>query len=176
MPRRKSRADVDPANRSSGEHAVEQCGAICWRASDTGGIEVLLVTSRDTRRWVIPKGNVEKHEAQFRCAQREAREEAGVIGKVAKTPVGRYAYFKDADRPVLEVAVYPLHVDIELDTFREVKQRERQWFAVDEAASLVDEPDLREILLLIAGENMPKVFRKALQKIVGRESERGLAA
>jgi 8-oxo-dGTP pyrophosphatase MutT (NUDIX family) len=134
------------------------------------------VTSRDTRRWVIPKGNLEKHEAQFRCAQREAREEAGVIGKVGKTLIGRYHYFKDAGRPDLTVAIFSLRVDMELDSFREAKQRDRVWFPVEEAARLVDEPDLRDILLLIAGENAPKVFRKALQKMLESGTETGLAA
>jgi 8-oxo-dGTP pyrophosphatase MutT (NUDIX family) len=70
-------------------HAVQQSGAICVRDGNHGK-EVLLITSRDTGRWVIPKGTVEKHENSREAAGREAKEEAGVSGKVSPKPLGYY--------------------------------------------------------------------------------------
>jgi 8-oxo-dGTP pyrophosphatase MutT (NUDIX family) len=127
------------------EEWVEQAAAICCRVSEKGHIEVLLLSSRDTGRWVIPKGFIEKKETSFKAAQREALEEAGVVGKVRKRPIGRYIYRKDGGRE-LTVVVHLLRFDRAKDEFREKSQRNSVWLAPIDAARLVDEPKLKDML------------------------------
>ena len=118
-----------------------------------GEIRVMLVTSRETRRWVIPKGWPEKALKAHDLAAREACEEAGVRGKVRKQPVGTYRYDKrlTAKKTVCcEVVVFLLDVEQELDDWPEKGQRERRWMTPSEAAHLVSELSLAEILMRLA--------------------------
>lgn len=125
-----------------------QYGALCWRQGDAG-IEVLLITSRDTGRWVIPKGWPMPGLAPEAAAAQEAWEEAGVEGAINPLCIGRYGYRKclsaDASVPCA-VAVYGMRVEGLAKTFPEVKERRRKWFAVAEAATLVAEPELSVII------------------------------
>jgi 8-oxo-dGTP pyrophosphatase MutT (NUDIX family) len=113
-------------------------------------VSILLVTSRDTKRWVIPKGNVGAGQSPHAAAAEEAEEEAGVRGAVSKKPLGSYCYGKrlaNGDWVVIDVDVFPLVVDKEMAKWKEQGQRERKWFSLDEAASAVEEPDLRGLIL-----------------------------
>jgi len=108
-----------------------------------------MITSRDTRRWVIPKGWPIKGIKSPKSAAQEAFEEAGVIGKVRKSPVGAYAYDKRLKNGRLQhvrVAVFALAVESEAETYPELGQREKRWLPLAEAASLVDEPELMVVL------------------------------
>jgi hypothetical protein len=112
-------------------------------------IDVLLVTSRDTGRWVLPKGNIESGETASAAAEREAAEEAGVSGVVAHAALGSYRYAKrDSADDDLDVTVYALRVREMASDWPERKERERQWFPLKEASDLVEEP---ELATLIAG-------------------------
>lgn len=116
------------------------------RAAD---MRVLLVTSRETRRWIIPKGWPEKGMKDRDAAAREALEEAGLTGKISRRPIGRYCYFKrtlDSFQPC-DVAVYRLDVADEQPNWSEEGQRQRAWFSPKVAAHLVDEPELKQLLL-----------------------------
>jgi 8-oxo-dGTP pyrophosphatase MutT (NUDIX family) len=124
---------------------VPQGGAICVR-DEGNGKEVLLITSRDTGRWVIPKGSVEKGENPRRTAIREAREEAGVQGKVAKKPLGYYTYVKGKDGTACIVSVYRLELTKTKSKFPEVNARQMEWVGLLEAARRVDEPELKSLL------------------------------
>ncbi len=107
--------------------------------------EILLVTSRGTGRWVVPKGNVGKREVPHMAAAREALEEAGVTGAVCPSSLGSYFYRKTLSSGAAiraEVQVFPLAVTGELDEWPEAAQRTRRWFSLAEAAAAVDEPDL----------------------------------
>ena len=76
-------------------------------------MEVLLITSRDTGRWIIPKGWPLKGKAPHKAAAREAREEAGIVGKINKRPLGSFFYEKRLKRGkivVCEVQVFGLKV------------------------------------------------------------------
>ena len=75
---------------SAGRRRIDQCGAICCRVERGGRLSVLLVTSRDTGRWVIPKGYVGRKEKPYRCAQREALEEAYESFVVKQFPKAPY--------------------------------------------------------------------------------------
>lgn len=126
-----------------------QVAALCTRDGRLGR-EVLLITSRDTGRWILPKGWPVEGLDDPASALQEAWEEAGVRETmIAKTPLGHYHYFKDLDDGAalpVRVAVFAVEVDRLSDSFPEVEERERAWFAPGEAAELVDEPELKALL------------------------------
>lgn len=125
-----------------------QGAALPWRYGP-GGVEVLLVTSRGTGRWVLPKGWPEKNETLSETAKREAYEEAGVRGTISEDELGRYLYRKTMDSGVLlrcEVAVFPLKVEQEARKWPERKKRIRRWVRKEEAAMMIDEADLAELI------------------------------
>lgn len=125
-----------------------QYGALCWRRL-SGEFEVLLITSRDTGRWVIPKGWPIPGLAPEAAAAQEAWEEAGAEGTLNPVCLGRFGYQKslpfDATVPCA-VAVYGLQVKRLAVKFPEAKERRRAWFSLAEASALVDEPDLRQLI------------------------------
>ncbi|HZF75013.1 MAG TPA: NUDIX hydrolase [Acetobacteraceae bacterium] len=132
----------DPAARG------RQCAAL--PVLDTPeGVRVVMVTSRETRRWVLPKGWVDDGLTPHRAAAREALEEAGLEGEIERRPVGSYSYGKRlADGTVREctVSVHLFHVSRMRDRWPEHDQRERRLFAPEEAAELVAEPELQSLL------------------------------
>ncbi|MDZ4312584.1 MAG: NUDIX hydrolase [Cypionkella sp.] len=127
----------------------EQYGAICWRMH-RGKVEVLLITSRDTGRWVIPKGWPMDKRSPAEAAQQEAWEEAGVRGDIAETSIGRFNYVKlltPKRSCECVVKVFALRVSELVDKFPERNERRRKWFAAEKAARKVLEPELRQVLL-----------------------------
>lgn len=131
---------------------LQQIAALCWRKRK-GAVEVLLVTSRETRRWVIPKGWPMEGLADFNAARREAFEEAGVEGRMRREPIGHYFYEKRGKKEVLpvNVTVYALEVVKKLKSWPEAKQRERSWFSPHDAMLRVAEPGLKDILSTFTG-------------------------
>jgi 8-oxo-dGTP pyrophosphatase MutT (NUDIX family) len=125
-----------------------QVGAICWRLSGKG-LRILLITSRDTGRWVIPKGWPMKKRADWDAAAREAWEEAGVQGAIGQQSIGLYTYRKmlpgGAYIPCA-VRVYPLEVQSMRREYPETAQRSSKWFSPRKASRLVDEPELAALL------------------------------
>ncbi len=109
---------------------------------------ILLVTSRDTRRWVIPRGNPIVGLTPAASAAQEAHEEAGVEGEISNEAIGAYRYDKRRrnDSVPAEVAVFALRVTCELGDWPERQQRERRWFGRAEAAASVDEVDLAALI------------------------------
>jgi 8-oxo-dGTP pyrophosphatase MutT (NUDIX family) len=109
-----------------------------------GSLEVLIITSRETGRFIIPKGWPMKGRADPEAAAIEAREEAGLVGKVRRKPIDKYSYWKRlADRfQFVKVDVYPLEVTRQLETWPEKQSRQMAWLSPDKAAMLVDEPQL----------------------------------
>jgi 8-oxo-dGTP pyrophosphatase MutT (NUDIX family) len=115
----------------------------------SGRLEVLLVTTLDTGRWVIPKGWPWPDRPDHEAAAEEAREEAGVVGTVAKKSVGSYSYGKRRkDGSVTDVTVQVFRLDVaeEKKSWPEKKRRRREWVAPDEAAERVLEEGLKDIL------------------------------
>jgi 8-oxo-dGTP pyrophosphatase MutT (NUDIX family) len=130
-----------------------QSAALPWRRTADGAVEVLLITSRETRRWVIPKGWPIKGLKSPQTAAREAFEEAGVEGEVAKKKIGVFYYDKrlrSGRMQRVRVGVYPLKVVVERDAWPEAQQREKLWTTAAAAAELVQEPELAEILRAFA--------------------------
>ncbi|MER8868129.1 NUDIX hydrolase [Mesorhizobium sp. M0751] len=125
-----------------------QVAALPWRDSDDG-VEIMLITSRDTGRWVLPKGWPEAKEPLCEAAAREAGEEAGLRGTISHHEAGRYFYAKvlDSGEEVpCEVLVFPLQVDKVADRWKEKRARTRKWVSAAEAVGMVHEPDLRQII------------------------------
>jgi 8-oxo-dGTP pyrophosphatase MutT (NUDIX family) len=130
-----------------------QFAALPCRLAKDGTHEVMLLTSRDTGRWIIPKGWPIKGLKPRQVAAQEAYEEAGLVGRVAsKTPVGVFHYAKQINKdPLLcQVHVYLMWVDQQLDNWPEKHERETRWFEVAEAAAQVNEGGLAEIILRMA--------------------------
>jgi 8-oxo-dGTP pyrophosphatase MutT (NUDIX family) len=131
-----------------------QFAALPWRISDYGTRQVMLLTSRGTRRWVIPKGWPMKKRKPAEVARQEAYEEAGLIGKiVGKRPVGDFHYAKRlAKGEVLcQVQVFSFRVERQLEDWPEKAQRETKWFDAEEAAEMVEEGGLAEIIRRFSG-------------------------
>ncbi|MEW6280816.1 MAG: NUDIX hydrolase [Candidatus Eremiobacterota bacterium] len=119
--------------------ALESSGVIPYRWSD-GRLEVLLITSRRTGRWAIPKGWLEPGMTPLESALLEAYEEAGVRGEARDELLGTYVRWGRT------VGVYPLEVREVLDDWPEARQRRRAWFSLEEAVAEVEEDDLKAIL------------------------------
>lgn len=142
------RKRVRGEGQAGGAAPRQQFAALPFR--DNNGIEVMLVTSRETRRWVLPKGWPIKGLKPHSVAAREAMEEAGLTGKMAKEPIGSYRYIKrmrNGAAMTCEVGVFPMAVEKQRRNWPEREQRTTSWFAVKDAATLVDEPELRDLIL-----------------------------
>ncbi len=126
-----------------------QVAALCYRDTDKGK-RVLLITSRDTGRWIVPKGWPINGLDGPGAALQEAWEEAGVIkADIQEEPIGLYEYAKGLGEGMtvpVEARVYLTHVHDLTEDYPEASLRKREWFAPKEAANLVDEPDLKAIL------------------------------
>lgn len=125
-----------------------QVAALPWRENENG-VEIMLITSRDTGRWVLPKGWPEAREPLCVAAAREAGEEAGLHGTVSHLEAGRYFYGKvlaSGEEVPCEVLVFPLKVDRVADRWKEKRARTRRWVGSAEAAGMVNEPDLCQII------------------------------
>jgi 8-oxo-dGTP pyrophosphatase MutT (NUDIX family) len=112
-------------------------------------IEILLVTSLGTKRWIIPKGWPMRGRAPHEAAAREALEEAGVVGEVGSDAIGTYSYEKrrksGATVPCT-VEVFPLGVTTQRKRWREKGQRKVRWFPSEEAARTVSDADLGDLI------------------------------
>lgn len=146
--------------------AIEQFGVLPYRVEPSGEVSILLITSRDTGRWIIPKGNPDPKLTPQAAARLEAHEEAGVEGEVGDVPVGTYRYVKEkrAGQAVsADVRVFPLLVTRQLDDWPERHERSARWFSTADAAASVAERSLRALILSFrpAGSISPTVRKDA---------------
>lgn len=126
----------------------KQVAALPYRKHGAG-IEVLLITSRETKRWVIPKGWRMAHLKDYSAAAREAFEEAGIEGEMSHKSIGSFFYDKRKKygrSQSINVTVYAMEVNRLLDEWPEKNQRTRRWFAAAEAAELVQEEGLKAVI------------------------------
>lgn len=125
-----------------------QFAALVYRVKDEK-LQVLLITSRRTGRWIIPKGWPMLGKRPAEAAAQEAWEEAGVKGKVSDQCLGLYSYYKTNPRfgtlPCL-VNVYPVEAKKLVKKFPEAGERRRKWFSPKKAAKLVREPELAKLI------------------------------
>jgi 8-oxo-dGTP pyrophosphatase MutT (NUDIX family) len=125
-----------------------QYGALPWRM-EGGALCVLLITTRTTRRWIIPKGWPMEDRPPHEAAAQEAWEEAGVRGQVGAATVGAFHYDKirkSGQAKHVRVDVFPLAVTEELADWPEAHERQRRWFSPQEAADAVREPQLADLI------------------------------
>jgi 8-oxo-dGTP pyrophosphatase MutT (NUDIX family) len=130
-----------------------QYGALPYRLRARSRPQFMLITSRETRRWVIPKGWPKKGKSPRYSAAREAFEEAGVVGAVAKRTIGSFSYEKrmrNGGVVVCEVRVFPLEVTRQNKQWPEKQERVVKWLSASQAAEKVKEPMLSEIILRLA--------------------------
>lgn len=146
----------------------EQIAALPIHWDKKGKLQVLMVTSRDTGRWVMPKGWEMDGLKPWAAAEIEALEEAGAKGRIARDELGIYHYDKVLDDGKLlpcQVRVYPMIVDKLARNWKERHERKRRWFSPQAAAKRVHEPELAELLRGLADK--PKrqpVIRELLQR------------
>jgi 8-oxo-dGTP pyrophosphatase MutT (NUDIX family) len=144
----------------------QQYAALCYRVrKKQGPCEVLLLTSRDTGRWVIPKGWPMPGKKAHSVAEREAFEEAGVKGKAEKEPFGFYHYRKALQSGLkipVRVQVHVLEVEDMMKSFPEKGSRRLEWTSPSEAAARVNEPELKELFLAFAARQHQLSIRPAV--------------
>lgn len=125
-----------------------QFAALCWRVTK-GKPEILLITTRGTNRWIIPKGWPMSGETPGQGAMTEAWEEAGVKGKAYQHSLGLFSYLKRIDRKTklpCVAMVYPVKVSKLVKDYPEAGQRKRKWVTPKKAAAMVKEPELSQII------------------------------
>jgi 8-oxo-dGTP pyrophosphatase MutT (NUDIX family) len=135
-----------------GKQAVPiQSGALPWRLKRSKKKpEILLVTGRRSGRWMIPKGWPMAGKSLADSAAQEAFEEAGIKGRIEPTPIGSFRHIKQHllfGRLEVDIFVHPLAVERELGNWPEKGERNRKWFAIDEAAERVDSSELRLLIV-----------------------------
>lgn len=140
-----------------GRQAVSQIAALPYRTDPNtpdDPIRVLLITSRETKRWVLPKGNPIDGLAPHQAAAHEAFEEAGVHGIACPDALGSFQYFKrrkNGELQLFNVAVFPLAFTHQAEVWPECDQRDAHWFTIDDAADAVEEPELKTLILSFRG-------------------------
>jgi 8-oxo-dGTP pyrophosphatase MutT (NUDIX family) len=130
-----------------------QYGALPYRLSAGSRPLFMLVTSRETRRWIIPKGWPKKGKSPHHSAAREAFEEAGVVGAVARRSLGSFSYEKrlrNGGSVVCKVRVFPLEVRRQNKQWPEKRERVVKWLSASQAAEKIKEPKLSAIILRLA--------------------------
>jgi 8-oxo-dGTP pyrophosphatase MutT (NUDIX family) len=121
----------------------DQSAAIPYRIHDAH-IEVLLITTRNKGKWIVPKGRIEDDLESHMSAKREALEEAGVKGRVSPVSLGCYRHGTESDAPIVEV--FLMRVEDELSSWMEQDERTRRWVPLAEAYHHVEEQGLKSIL------------------------------
>ena len=148
VPSRGERELVENLDLKGSGPVALQFGALCYKV-DGDKQKFLLITSRETGRWIIPKGWAIKKLSDSGSAAQEAFEEAGAIGKISKSPLGTYRYLKwmpDGVPVACDVRVYAMEVERLEDDYPEAGQRQRRWFGRHKALSRVEEPQLKDLI------------------------------
>ena len=138
---------------SRDEEIRNQIAALPVHWDKKGKLRVLMVTSRERGRWVMPKGWTMDGKKPWEAAKIEALEEAGAVGQIADRAIGTYHYEKrlgKGRKVPCRVTVYPMFVDRLKRRWKERKERKRHWFSLTKAARLVDEDELTDLLLDLA--------------------------
>jgi 8-oxo-dGTP pyrophosphatase MutT (NUDIX family) len=140
-----------------------QYAVLPWRIGEGGTRQVMLLTSRETHRWVIPKGWPMKGRKPAEVASQEAYEQARLIGQiVGKRPLGNFHYEKrlGSKATICEVLVLLFRVERQRDDWPEKGERKSKWFDAKEAAALVEEGGLAEIIERFASSYVRFVGRR----------------
>jgi 8-oxo-dGTP pyrophosphatase MutT (NUDIX family) len=128
----------------------KQVAALPVRKKRNGRLEVLLITSRKKGKWLIPKGWPVRGLSDRKAAAKEAKEEAGVSGRIRSKPIGSYRYAKRSGEKPIRVKVFILKVERQKKRWRECDERRRKWAIGNSAARSVKRDGLRKLLLSVA--------------------------
>ncbi len=120
-----------------------QSAVIPFQKSEDG-VQIMLITSRRKKRWIIPKGVIEPEMSPAESAAKEAFEEAGIRGRVFSEPIGEYQYQKWGG--TCTVKVFSFEISEILDEWEESEFRERKFMSVKEACDAVNEQELKQII------------------------------
>jgi 8-oxo-dGTP pyrophosphatase MutT (NUDIX family) len=126
-----------------------QYGALPYRFNDAGALKVLLITTKQSKRWIVPKERPIGGLKPAKCAAREALEEAGVRGAVGKKPIGAFHFVKTVqDGPSLlcRVRVYPMKVKRQMRRWPEAPHRLQRWFEPAAALAAVNDVGLKTLI------------------------------
>lgn len=160
--RRRLLARIEPKKKRV--KSAFQIAALVYRWN-TDQLEILLVTSRETQRWILPKGWPIPGKTSAATAEQEANEEAGIFGHAAKKPLGRFSTIKRIGELSLpcEVEVYPLQFVKQKQRWKERGERICRWLPIDEAVEMISEPDLAALIRRFAddAQQPAKVSRSA---------------
>ena len=151
----------------SDSETADQIAALPMRWDKAGKLRVLMVTSRDTGRWVIPKGWLIDGKKPWRAAEIEAQEEAGAVGTISDRAIGQFFYDKryaGKSSVRCRVTLYPLVVEKLKRRWKEEGERTRHWFSPAKAAKLVEEKDLSQLLKNLTDNQEVKSVVKKLRK------------
>jgi len=143
--------------------AILQSGVLAYRRDEAGQAWVCLVTSRRARRWTIPKGSVKSHLTPAQSAANEAREEAGIVGKIENEAAGVFIAKKRLRKGAaeIEVWVYLLRVTRILKRWPEQDERDVRWVETHKARQLLREPLLRQLCAELEEASQPMRRRRA---------------
>lgn len=145
---------IDTGGTSTSPILKSQFGVLPYRTSGAGHIEPMLITSRSSRRWVIPPGNPIRGVPPHLWAARQADEEAGIIGHISEDALGSYEYLKRLKgggvRPT-QVHVFLLAFARQLGKWAESHQRDTRGFTLKKAATAVQERGLRRLIRNFVG-------------------------
>ncbi len=141
----------------------KQVAALPLRTGEDGLPQIMLMTSRETKRIIVPKGWPMKGITDHKAATIEARQEAGLVGRIEHDPIGSYEYWKRSTDhfELCRVKVYVLHVERQLRICKEQDQRHYGWLPIAHAVELVDDPGLATIIL--------KLQRRLQARPIGRQ-------
>ena len=136
-----------PAPGAEVEAERLQYGALPWRRTEAG-LEIMLVSSRDTRRWIVPKGWPMAGRSGAAAAAIEALEEAGLLGVMSEEPIGHFHYMKRLSRrsDFCRVIVFSLRVVRQRSHWPEKHERVTKWHPVQKAMANVSDPELADLI------------------------------
>lgn len=130
------------------EGVLQQVAALPYRLRNNGDIDFLVITSRRTKRLIVPKGWPMNGKPDCVAAAIEAHEEAGVRGRIGGEPIGSFSYIKDLDDVSVPVtaSVYPLRVKKVKSRWKESDSRKRKWMSADKAAAMLSDRGLAQLV------------------------------
>jgi phosphohistidine phosphatase len=129
---------------SGTEKPIPQAAAIPFRETTAGTLEVLITRREDKQKWGIPKGIIDPGHDAHDTVRIESEEEAGIAGRISQQPIGSYDHHKWGT--VCHIQVYLMRVTQEFPTYLEQEFRERKWIPHQEAAGLMGQKPVRELM------------------------------
>jgi 8-oxo-dGTP pyrophosphatase MutT (NUDIX family) len=140
---------------------ITQYGVLAYETAQDGEPRFLLITSRTTKRWIIPRGNPIRGLSPSHSAAQEAYEEAGLTGFVGAHEIGSYPYVKrrrNGSSVPARVHVFPLSIPVQSSDWPERHERQTRWFTRAEAAEAVEEEDLKALIRTFAPPEASSAF------------------